>query len=168
MGDWLGTGKVAPGQHRSFKKARTFVRSLGLRFTTEWHDYCKSGRKPSDIPSNPDKVYAEVGWVGYSDWLGTGKVVPGQHRSFKKARTFVRSLGLKSGIEWMKYCRSGKKPADLPNAPQSVYLNDGWSGIDDWLGTGKLSSRSIPILQAGARVRAQPRPKIRNELEGIL
>jgi superfamily II DNA or RNA helicase len=138
LGDWLGNGKVAPGQYRSFKKARAFARSLGLKFQTEWVDYCKSGKRPGDIPSNPGKAYAESGWVGYSDWLGTGKVAPGQHRSFKKARAFVRALGLKSGTEWMNYCKSGNKPADIPNAPQSVYLNNGWSGIDDWLGTGKL------------------------------
>jgi hypothetical protein len=25
---------------------------------------------PGDIPSRPDKAYAEAGWVGYRDWLG--------------------------------------------------------------------------------------------------
>jgi hypothetical protein len=38
----------------------------------EWRDYCKSGQKPEDIPSNPDKTYKQEGWKGFGDWLGTG------------------------------------------------------------------------------------------------
>ncbi len=139
MSDWLGTGRKSPTlPWRPFKDARTYARGLELKFATDWTAYCKSGKKPNDIPSNPQQTYVQSGWAGMSDWLGTGKVAPGRHRSFKKARAFARDLGLKSGAEWIKYCKSGKKPADIPNAPQSVYLNDGWSGIDDWLGTEKL------------------------------
>ena len=29
-GDWLGNGKIAPGQHRTFTEARAFVQSLRL------------------------------------------------------------------------------------------------------------------------------------------
>ena len=48
MGDWLGTGTVARRlrQYRSFKEARAFVRSLGLKSEAEWCAYCKSGKKP--------------------------------------------------------------------------------------------------------------------------
>jgi hypothetical protein len=42
---------------------------LGLRSTTQWRDYCKSGKKPEDIPSNPDKTYG-MEFGGYSDWIG--------------------------------------------------------------------------------------------------
>jgi hypothetical protein len=137
LGDWLGTGRVANQSKifRSFEKARAFARSRGFRSSTEWRDYCRSGKKPADIPSNPNYEYAKSGWIGYSDWLGTGKVPPGQFRPFQKARAFVRSLGLKSGSEWKTYCKSGRKPADIPNAPQAVYANDGWAGTGDWLGT---------------------------------
>ena len=89
-------------QYRSFKKARAFVRGLGLKSQAEWSAYCKSGKKPDDIPANPDHIYAKTGWAGMGDWLGTGTVATylRQYRSFKKARAFVRGLGLKSGAEW--------------------------------------------------------------------
>ena len=32
--------------------------------------YCRSGKKPNDIPATPEKVYADAGWAGSSDWLG--------------------------------------------------------------------------------------------------
>ena len=36
-------------------------------------------------------------------------------RSFEEARKFAQSLNLKSGKEWLNYCKSGKKPKDIPN-----------------------------------------------------
>ena len=57
-----------------------------------------------------------------------------QYRPFEDARAFVRDLGLKSQAEWRDYCKSGKRPADIPTNPNQVYANDGWSGLDDWLG----------------------------------
>ena len=44
-------------QFRSFESAREFVRSLNLKNQKEWLEYCKSGNKPDDIPSNPWKTY---------------------------------------------------------------------------------------------------------------
>ena len=61
-------------------------------------------------------VYAEAGWAGVADWLGTGNR-RGGWRSLEKARAFVRGLGLKSVYDWYAYCKSGEKPDDIPVAP---------------------------------------------------
>jgi hypothetical protein len=34
-----------------------------------WERYCKSGKKPADIPERPDLVYGKE-WKGWVDWLG--------------------------------------------------------------------------------------------------
>jgi hypothetical protein len=60
-----------------------------------------------------------------------------RYRSFKKARAFARSLGLKSESEWRNYVNSDVKPCDIPDAPDHVYANDGWAGWSDWLGIGE-------------------------------
>ena len=137
-GDWLGTGTVAPGlrRYRSFTEARALARSLGLKSQSEWYAYCKSGKKPDDIPGNPRKLYAEAGWAGIGDWLGSLR----QYRSFTEARALARSLGLKSQSEWYAYCKSGKKPEDIPAAPSHVYAAAGWAGIGDWLGNGRIAN----------------------------
>jgi superfamily II DNA or RNA helicase len=144
-GDWFGTGTVASylRPYRSFKKARAFVRALGLKSVAEWYDYCKSGKKPTDVPVNAGRAYANDGWAGMGDWFGTGTVASHlrPYRSFKKARAFVRDLGLKSQSEWLDYCKSGKKPADIPASPAAPYANDGWAGWGDWLGTGTIANR---------------------------
>jgi hypothetical protein len=68
--DWLGAGRRI-GNWRPFNEARAFVRSLGLKNGPEWNAYCRSGKKPNDIPATPGKRYAAAGWIGMSDWLGT-------------------------------------------------------------------------------------------------
>jgi hypothetical protein len=139
MGDWLGTDTIAPQlrQYRSFNDARTFVRTLGLKSRSEWSDYCKSGKKPADIPVAVERVYAKEGWAGMGDWLGTGTIASKlrQYRPFNEARAFVHSLGLKSNAEWNRYAKSGQKPHDIPANPNRTYATMGWSGICDWLGT---------------------------------
>ena len=68
-------------------------------------------------------------------------------RSFEDARKFVRSLKLKSFNEYRKYCKSGKKPADIPTAPNTVYENKGWISVDDWLGTGVVAYKYKTCLK---------------------
>jgi hypothetical protein len=81
--------------YRSFKKARAFVRGLGLKSVDEWHDYNKSGMRPDDIPLAPHYFYANDGWAGWGDWLGASAFDThlSRYRSFKNAcATFVRGL----------------------------------------------------------------------------
>jgi len=150
-GDWLGTGRVANQDRvfRSFEEARAFAQSLGLKEMREWVKYCTSGRKPVDIPSSPNVTYKGK-WKGWGDFLGTGYIASYKrsYRSFEEARKFVRTLGLTSEKEWKKYCRSGKKPRDIPNAPAGVYKSK-WKGMGDWLGTGfvALSRRKYRPFQ---------------------
>src|SRR5262249_52088433 len=47
-------------------------------------------------------------------WNSVGRA---NWRNFEEARTFTRGLGLKSLDEWKKYCKSGKRPTDIPMAP---------------------------------------------------
>jgi len=71
MSDWLGIAtKPRNVPWRSFRDARAYVHGLKLKSSTEWFTYCKSGKKTNDIPSNPQQVYAQLGWAGMADWLG--------------------------------------------------------------------------------------------------
>ena len=151
MGDWLGTGTVAPRlrEYRTFYDARTFTRNLQLKAASEWRAFCKGemprlGRLPVDIPKKPYQTYAVVGWVNWGDWLGTGTIAARlrQYRSFLEARVFAHNLGLKSGVEWKEFCRGnlpekGILPPDIPAYPNQTYADKGWSGMVDWLGTGR-------------------------------
>jgi hypothetical protein len=152
MGDWLGTGTVATHlrQYRPFEEARAFVRSLGLKSSADWQEYCRGempGKppKPADIPTNPNSTYKNKGWFGIGDWLGTGTVATHlrQYRPFEEARAFARNLCLRNFTEWRKYCRGEmpdkeRKPDDIPAAVARIYKDKGWISWGDWLGTGTV------------------------------
>ncbi len=137
-GDWLGTGNIAASkkQFLSYMEAKKFVHNLNLKNVEQWKSYCRSGKRPQNIPVKPDTVYKKNKWTGYGDWLGT-ETVATQYRKFMifvEARSFARSLNLKNVDEWKSYCRSGKRPQNIPAAPYKTYKNDGWMGFGDWLG----------------------------------
>jgi hypothetical protein len=143
LGDWLGNGKVATHliKYREFNEARAFVHSLKLKNEAEWMEYCKSGKKPSDIPNSARTVYKNKGYINLGDWLGTGAVAPRlkEYRDFNSARNFVHTLGIKSSSEWFKYCKSNKKPDDIPANPRIVYNKSGFVNMGDWLGTNAIA-----------------------------
>jgi hypothetical protein len=140
MGDWLGTGTMAPRlrEYKSFEEAREFVHKLKLKSGEEWKEYCKSGQKPVDIPSYPNQTYKKDGWKTMGDWLGSGSIANflREYKSFEVARDYVHKLKLKSVKEWLEYCKSEQKPEDIPSNPDKTYKQNGWKGYGDWLGTG--------------------------------
>jgi predicted helicase len=146
--------RLAKLSWRPFEEARSFVRSLKLKGDSEWRQYCRgelvqSGTKPPDIPASPWNIYVDKGWKGFGDWLGTGNVAPILRifRPFREARAFARGLKLKSVAEWSAFCKGKmpnkmKLPPDIPAYPNQTYADKGWSGMRDWLGTGRRRSGS--------------------------
>lgn len=126
MKDWLGTAYLP------FKESREFARSLNLKNTEEWYEWCKSGNRPANIPASPMTVYSKNGWNGMKDWLGTA------YLPFEEARDFVRSLGLKNFAAWCEWCKSGGRPNNIPAGPHNTYKSKGWKDWGDFLGTGNV------------------------------
>ncbi|MDC0154588.1 hypothetical protein OAJ02_07675, partial [Nitrosopumilus sp.] len=145
-GDFLGTRRVSNynTQFLPFNEARKFVRSLGIKGDKEWREYCKSGNRPNNIPSSPWNVYKNKGYLNNGDFLGTGRIADRNKvfQSFTDARKFVRKLGLKTQKEWFEYCKSGDKPEDIPATPSSFYKNKGWTNWGDWLGTKRIATQN--------------------------
>jgi len=131
---------VQKKKFRSYNEVRSFVQTLGLKNNSEWRKYCKSGKKPKDIPTTPDRTYQKE-WTSWGDFLGTGNVYKKQYRPFEDARKFTHSLGIKSQREWTAYCKSSKKPKDIPTNAQRFYKNKGWKNYGDWLGTWTIRPR---------------------------
>lgn len=120
----------------SFDEAREYNRKLNLK--SAWQKYYQGKieglLKPNNIPWNPKKIYEKV-WKGIKNWLGI------DWRDFHEARSFVRSLNLKSQKEWRMYYKDELmnyelKPLDIPTDPQRTY-NKEWIDMYDWLGKSK-------------------------------
>ena len=153
-GDWLGTGNVSVRKRsfNPFTDARSFARSLKLKNSEEWKSYCKGdfpGKPPlpDGIPSNPNRTYANKGWLNMGDWLGTGNISARErvYLPFHEARSFVHKLNLDNYPEWRRYCQGERPdlpalPASIPKNPNTTYKNAGWIGLGDWLGTGYVAA----------------------------
>jgi superfamily II DNA or RNA helicase len=142
-GEWLGTYTVADSKRSlnflPFIEARIFARSLNLTSGVEWLNYHKEKKLPNNIPTHPESVYKNKGWIGMGDWLGTNRVA-NQFKSFtnyKNASKYAASLNLKSKLEWHSFLKSRKKPSNIPSIPEEHYKDNGWISWPDWLGTIK-------------------------------
>ena len=168
MSDWLGTGVLAPKDmvFWEFKKARRFVRKLKLKSRTEWEKYCKTSKLPKQVPKAPGEHYKKE-WselpMGkrWGDWLGTGSIQDNlrKYRSYKDARTFAHKLKLTGTGDWRKYCKTGKKPDDIPSNVNNTYTKLGtWISWGDFFGTGtksvkEISKNFLPIKEAKIEAR---------------
>ncbi len=141
LGDWLGTGNIRNREWRPFEEARAYVRGLGLKNRDAWRHYSRSNDKPDDVPSNPHRVYRSL-YQGLGDWIGTEIIATRhrQYRPFEEARAYIHMQKFKNGKEWSLYCQSGMLPVDIPKTPRQVYGSE-FISLDDWLGTGKISSK---------------------------
>ena len=78
-GGWQGWGhRLGAGNQSSKTKGEQFLpfgealrvaRSLRLVSQKEWTLWCRSGERPTNVPTRPDKDYAHGGWAGCVHWL---------------------------------------------------------------------------------------------------
>jgi excinuclease ABC subunit A len=80
-----------------------------------------------------------------------------EYKSYDEARSFVRKLKLKSTNDWLKYCKSGLKPYDIPSNPHNTYNNKGWNGMGDFLG---LKSDYLTWLKTTCEAMGKPLPAL--------
>jgi superfamily II DNA or RNA helicase len=145
LGDWLGTGRLAPKDKKywPYEKAKEFAQSSGIKSSKQWSLASKAGKLPVGLPADPARKYEQKGWITWGHFLGAGRIADQQkvYWDYKKARDFVHALGLKDENEWYSYCKSGKKPLEIPTAVRSAYKGKGWRGMGDWLGTRSVANR---------------------------
>ncbi len=168
FGDWLGTGVVAPSkiEYLTFEKARLFARKLKLKSGREWFEYWDSN-KPKGIPKGPDGTYKNKGWISWGDFLGSGRVQYGKikYKNYTEAKSYVKTLKLKSGREWKEYCDSGSKPMDIPKQPRYFYKNKGWTSWSDWLGSDYIAPSKRNYLSFEEARKISRGLKIKSKIE---
>jgi hypothetical protein len=57
-------------EYMTYEESKIFISKLNLKSKKEWVTFCKEGKRPNNIPSNPFLFYKNSGWVSYMDWLG--------------------------------------------------------------------------------------------------
>jgi hypothetical protein len=138
--DWLGNVTII---FWPFKKARKFVRELKLKNASAWNVYRKSGNKPDEIPSTPNIVYKNDGWVDLPDWLGNGNLSnKGRiYQTYEECQKFAQKNSITSQIEWEKFGKSGKRPLNVPSHPERVFSKQ-WTTWPDFFGVDRIANQN--------------------------
>ena len=149
MPDFLGYESLFQ-EWLPFKEARELIHKLKLKTQKDWYQYCQSGNKHLKIPSSPNQIYKDEGWISLGDWLGSGTISTRdiKYKSFEQAREFARELNLKTIKDWREYCKTEAKPSYIPNYPNQVYKEKGFISMPDFLGYKNLFQEWLPFEEA--------------------
>ena len=141
--DFLGTENISNNKTENtssnktewmnFQDAQTFIQNQGIQTSTEFLAWSKSGKRPQNFPSNPQKIYKDE-WTNWNDFLGT------EWMSFQDAQNFIQSEDIQNSTEFLAWSKSGKRPQNFPSNPETTY-KDEWTDWDDFLGTGNISTK---------------------------
>lgn len=58
---------------------------------------------------------------------------------FDECRELARSLGVRSGAEWVAHWRANDRPENVPSTPDRAYKDAGWTDWYDFLGNVRFS-----------------------------
>jgi hypothetical protein len=159
VGDFLGTGNASPQRiFLTFTKARTATRAQHFKNQKQF----KQWKKIVGIPSGPDGVYADFGWSGWGDFLGTGNVFKKNFLPFTEARTLTQKQGFRN----MQEFNAWRKPEGIPGSPNITYTStsSGWTNWGDFLGNGNVSplrKNFLSFTKARALTRKQKFKSVR-------
>jgi hypothetical protein len=146
MGKWLGTDYVSGSKRNylNFTEAQKFVQKLNLKSETQWRLYSRSGNKPSNIPSKPDRYYKNE-WVSWGNWLGTKSIANSKIRfvAVDDAKTIIRKFKISSFQEWKQLIKTKEFDSlNIPKNPPRSYTSD-WKSWEDFFGSSYSPKQNI-------------------------
>lgn len=143
--DWYSfLGKEKPVYYATYAELKAAAQSLGIKSQPQ---YKKLYSKDPKLPSNPETMYADAGWLDWYDFLGKKK--PVYYPTYAEFKAAVQSLRIKSQPEYKKLYRKDPK---LPSNPETMYANAGW---EDWYRVFDRIRPSFYTTYAEAQAAAQ-------------
>ena len=130
--EFLGTGRGSKKGWRSYESAQALMKELGISEERQFRKWSRSGERPLDFPSNPDRVYK-------SEWNGWGVFLSKKGwRSYEAAQMLMKELGIKTVRQFWEWSQTGKRPLDFPSNPDRFYKSE-WTGWGAFLWDPELS-----------------------------
>ncbi len=134
-GDFLSTGNISNSE-KKFSNYDVCKKIVIEKNFKSINDFIKWSDKPDNIPSRPENIFKNDGWVSWSDFLGTdiisNKKKGEKYLSYNDAKTYLRKFKLNHKFYYKEHIL--KNNIDfLPKRPEYFY-RDVWAGYLDFLG----------------------------------
>lgn len=147
-GNWNGFKRTFV----SYEEAKEFVKPLNIKSQNEWIEWCKTGKRPHTIPTNPWHVYSEY---SAGDFFNTNTIAPQyMHKyyiTYKELKKFIRKNNIKTQSNWVDFCRAGNKPMNIPYGIEGFYKKQGtWKGWPSLTGSTNVPNgfKYLPFKEA--------------------
>lgn len=117
----------------SYEEFKTWVLSELPHINSEskWRNYVKLHNLPKNIPSRPDNVFKNKGWISWGNLFNTTNTKKKKYKiSYETLKNISHKLNLTNIREWYEYARKENVPVN----PQLTYKNKGWVSWEDFLG----------------------------------
>lgn len=125
----------------SYEEAQRRVVAAGIKSRAEFREFDK---KSIGIPSHPDRVYRNKGWISFGVFCRNGW--PANRKDFltyEQAREYVRTLNITSRYDYRLWEKTSR-PDNIPSGPQSYYYHE-FKGWWDYLGCPCQRQDKIPF-----------------------
>ena len=106
-----------------YYQAQKHIKPFGLKTKTDFIRWSKEGKRPPNIPANPNRYYTQH-WTNWQNFLGYEK--PPKYMKYRTAQNYLQKEGITTFPELMNFLKSDKRPPDFPDKPHIVYSE--WKG----------------------------------------
>lgn len=133
-GDFLSTGNISNSE-KKFSNYDVCKKIVIEKNFKSINDFIKWSDKPDNIPSRPENIFENNGWVSWSDFLGTdiisNKKMGEKYLSYNDAKNYLKKFKLNHKFYYKEHIL--KNNIDfLPKRPEYFY-KDVWTGYLDFL-----------------------------------
>lgn len=111
-----------------FEEAKNYVLQNEINTSKKWRQFVHSSKRPYNLPTIPNLVYVESGWISWGDFFGTNRIA-NQFKTFlsyAEAKEILRINGIKNHKKLREFLKSDERPSNFPGNPKHNYLNKGW------------------------------------------
>jgi hypothetical protein len=107
----------------SYLELKRLVHKKQISSKEQYLKFAKQGELGEQTPTNVEAFYASE----FEGWL-LFLYPKNNFLCYDDAKKLARTLGIKTSYEWIKLCRAGKRPQQLPAWPNTYYESfEGWN-----------------------------------------
>ena len=115
-GDYLGLDIISSKLRVfvSYEKCKKYVYKNKIKSLKELREWSKAGKKPNNIPCQPESIYKNKGWEGSKKFFAK------EWLSYDEAMEVLRPYNLQSQDEFVEFIHKNPQ-LNIPVSPERIY-----------------------------------------------